>query len=219
MNNKHIIIIVALILLSSILSGLTVYYYQNEKLEETEKDLNEDIKDLENKLKNLESEYITDDGEEQFVPSSDNSSVSDRENNSSTLAEKTLTNFFDLLVNNNYTEAVKIFAPPTNTGGYDWEGLDAFTELSNRNNKAKVLEDYCNAVGTCLKVKIIETKENSKDHYTFTVNFIESDGSVYVFGPCCGMTEEEMPSTDEFKYDVKKIDGSFKVTTVPLYRP
>jgi hypothetical protein len=40
-----------------------------------------------------------------------------------------------------------------------------------------------------------------------------------VLGPCCGATEEEMPPQDEFVFKVKKINGEFKVITVPVYIP
>ena len=129
-------------------------------------------------------------------------------------AKDTLVTFFDYLGKNEFEKAVEL---------YEFDNgftlIEELTPAEEQDDKAKVLENFCKAVGTCLEVKVLETKRTTNYEYSMVVQFIKSDGTFYVFGPCCGATEEQMPSTDKFDYTVKKINGEFKVTTPPLYRP
>lgn len=135
----------------------------------------------------------------------------------SEMAKNTLVAFFDYLSKNEFEKALGLFSldDPSNS----WEGLESFSLPEERNNKAKVLENYCKATGTCLKAKVLEVKKGTGDNYDLVVQFLNIDGSIYVFGPCCGATEETMPSKNKFDYKVKKINNAFKVSTAPLYRP
>jgi len=135
----------------------------------------------------------------------------------SEMAKTALVTFFDYLSKNEFEKALSLFSldDPTNS----WEGLESFSLPEERNNKAKVLENYCKATGTCLKAKVLEVKKATDDEYNLVVQFLNKDSSIYVFGPCCGATEETMPSKDKFDYKVKKINNTFKVLTAPLYRP
>lgn len=132
-------------------------------------------------------------------------------------AVEVLVSFFAYLSNQNFEKALTLFEldDPANS----WEGLENFSLPEDRNNKAKVLNNYCEATGTCLKAKIIETKKENDDTYNLVVQFQNTNGSIFVLGPCCGATEEEMPSRDKFDFKVKKINNLFKVTTAPVYRP
>ena len=123
--------------------------------------------------------------------------------------------FFNYLSENEFEKASGLFS----SDELDWENLEVYSPAEETNNKAKVLENYCKAVQTCLKAKILEAKQTANYEYNLVVQFLNKDGSTYIFGPCCGATEEEMPSKDKFDYTVKKIDNGFKVTTPPLYRP
>jgi hypothetical protein len=120
-----------------------------------------------------------------------------------------LVSFFDALSTGQFENAVEFF---------DFEGHGEWV-YSSSDDPAQILEDYCAATGTCLRAEVLATNEVNGDEYTLTVQFFNSDGSIYIAGPCCGATEEEMPSQDTFEFTVKKIDGVFKVTTAPLYRP
>lgn len=135
----------------------------------------------------------------------------------SEMAKNTLVAFFDYLSKNEFEKALGLFSldDPTNS----WEGLASLSPSAERNNKAKVLENYCKATGTCLKAKVLEVKKETGDNYDLVVQFLNADGSVFVKGPCCGATEETMPSTSKFDFKVKKINNAFRASTAPVYRP
>lgn len=136
-------------------------------------------------------------------------------NQQPTTAKDALITFFDSLNKNEFEKASKLFS----SDEADWEGLAVYSPIEDTNNKAKVLENYCKATLTCLKAKVLEVKEGGSGEYTLIVQFLNNDGTTYIFGPCCGATEKEMPSKDTFDYRVKKNNNMFKVITPPLYRP
>ena len=135
----------------------------------------------------------------------------------STNAEEALVSFFTYLSNQDYKKALTLFEldDPANS----WEGFASFSLEEDRSDKAKVLKNYCEATGTCLKAKVIETQKGTNDTYDLVVQFLNTDSSIFILGPCCGATKEEMPSQDKFNFKVKKINNIFKVTTAPIYRP
>jgi hypothetical protein len=135
----------------------------------------------------------------------------------SAIAEKTLVAFFNSLSQNKFADAVKLFSTSTT----DWESLKVYSP-TEETDSAKILEQYCSATQTCLKAKVLSAKQVADYEYNLVVQFFNKDGSLYVFGPCCGATEEEMPSKREFEFTVKKVGGEkgkFEVVTAPLYRP
>jgi hypothetical protein len=137
------------------------------------------------------------------------------EKDESEKAKNALITFFDYLNENEFEKASGLFSSDET----DWESIKVYSPEDEASNKAKILENYCEAVGTCLKAKILEAKQTANYEYNLVVQFLNKDGSIYIFGPCCGATEEEMPSKDKFDYTVKKIDNAFEVKTPPLYRP
>jgi hypothetical protein len=132
-----------------------------------------------------------------------------------TTAEGALITFFDYLSKNEFAKASKLFS----SDEADWESLKVYSPIEETSNKAKVLENYCKATLTCLKAKVLDVKEVANGEYNLVVQFLNNDGTTYIFGPCCGATEKEKPSKDKFDYTVKKINSMFKVITPPLYRP
>ena len=115
-----------------------------------------------------------------------------------------------------YTGALTLFAPN------EWETMSSFVDEDERNDHIKVLQAYCERVQTCLPVKILSiarTANDSSFEYVAQVQFIAENGDPYVLGPCCGATEEEMPSQDIFEYHVKLMNGGYKVITPPVYNP
>lgn len=133
-------------------------------------------------------------------------------------AKDTVIIFFDHLHDGEYDKAVELYQPEDGMPS-SWEEYEAYSESEDKSNHATLLKDFCNLVRTCHRVNVIDSKKEAEGQYTLTVQFIQDDGEVFVLGPCCGETEETMPSQDKFDYKVKKIDGKFKVTTSPLYRP
>jgi hypothetical protein len=130
------------------------------------------------------------------------------------IAQHTLINFFNNLNEWKFTEALKYFTINKETR----ENLDIYNpdgEIKHIN----IIENYCQATLTCLPVIIVWTTKIDDNEYRYQVQFQKQDGSIFILGPCCGATEEEMPTKDTFEYTVKKINGTFKVITPPLYIP
>ena len=132
-------------------------------------------------------------------------------------AEEALVSFFMHLNNQDFEKALVLFELNGSTSSWEW--LENFSLPEDRNDKAKVLQRYCEATGTCLQAEVIEIKKEAADSYNLLVQFQKTDGNTFVLGPCCGASEEEMPPQDKFEFKVKKIDGEFKVITAPIYVP
>jgi len=143
-------------------------------------------------------------------------------------SNQTLINFFNYLSLGNYNSAVGLIdlSEPFQESKLGdrkidgWEFIAQFSEERYRSNHAKVLENYCRAVGTCLKIRnVISQKYLDDGTYEFMVQFTSKDGSLYKQGPCCGASEIDQPTKTEFSFKVKNINGVPKVITYPLYRP
>lgn len=135
----------------------------------------------------------------------------------SEMAAEALILFFDYLSQNEFEKALTLLSleGPEDT----WQWLANFSLPEDRDDQAKILENYCQATGTCLKAKVLSTQINENNEYDLVVQFINQDQSTFVFGPCCGESEETMPSKDKFDFKVKKINNKYMVLTPPLYRP
>jgi hypothetical protein len=132
------------------------------------------------------------------------------------VAQNTLIAFFNYLNDDKFDKAVELFEP---TGIDSWEWLANFSPEEERDNKPLVLKNYCLATQTCLKANVLNIKKQTENDYILSVQFIKKDNNTFVLGPCCGATEEEMPSMDKFDYNVKKVNNLFKVATPPVYVP
>jgi hypothetical protein len=134
-------------------------------------------------------------------------------------AENILVSFFNYVNNNDYENAVTLLSLSSS----DWESMGGYASGNSPenflSNKESILKQYCEAIQTCLKAKPIKVVMLSDTEYRITTQFINQDGSIFVLGPCCGATEETMPSRQEFEYTVMKIDGEYKVANPPQYRP
>ncbi len=132
------------------------------------------------------------------------------------IAQNTLLAFFDSLKNEEFDKAVELFEP---VGLDSWEWLENFSPAEERNNKALVLKNYCRATGTCLEANILKVEQNNENEFILSVEFLHDDGEVFVLGPCCGATEEEMPPVSKFDFRIHKNGDLFKVSTPPVYVP
>lgn len=133
----------------------------------------------------------------------------------STAAKTIFIKFFDLISQQKFDEAVPLLSSDFELQ----ENLRAY-DYNHTGNPAEMLQTYCDGVPTCLKTRVLKTERTGNYEYTLTVQFINPDGSTYIFGPCCGASEEDMPSTDTFTYVVKKdFEDKMVVMTLPLYRP
>jgi hypothetical protein len=55
--------------------------------------------------------------------------------------------------------------------------------------------------------------------FRFTIEFQNEDGTVFILGPCCGATEEEMPPRSNFDYPVTLREGKYQVMELPVFVP
>ena len=59
----------------------------------------------------------------------------------------------------------------------------------------------------------------SGTEFKFVVQFVNDNGTLFKMGPCCGASEEDMPTKSDFEYIVKKDNNGFIVITGPVYTP
>lgn len=130
------------------------------------------------------------------------------------IAQDTLITFFENLSKNEFDKAVNLFSSYDS----DWENLKVYNE-PDETDRVIIIKNYCNATTTCMKAEVLNIRKVKDDEYSMVVRFFKKNGDIYVLGPCCGATEEEMPSQEKFDFTVKKIEGEFRVTTPPIYVP
>jgi len=129
-------------------------------------------------------------------------------------ARKALITFFSLLHDQRYSEAVSYY-------GGTYEILRYWNPLVAENDYAALLKNGCTVNGLmCLRVRTIVSEEQvSPIEFKFVVEFMDDDGTLFVFGPCCGATVTEMPPKWQFVYTVKKVGDRFLVQGLPIYVP
>jgi len=121
-------------------------------------------------------------------------------------AQIALENFFNYLANEQYEEAVVLYG----WGHDDDPGNNLQTW--NGNNDAETFKNYCESVGTCLKIKVLTGAEIGSDEYKFIVQFLTDEGEIYEHPSVL-----DFETSTDFNFKVKKIDGQFKVINPPLY--
>lgn len=140
-------------------------------------------------------------------------------------AQKVLENFLKYLNLKQFELAVPLFMPSDACNEYvniitqRWDEMIAYAPHNERENKAKVLKYYCEAVGTCLKAEVVNYDNPVEGKYIFGVKFYKDDGSIFALGPCCAVVVPDEPPTTEFNFCVEKVKGTFKVRTAPVYVP
>jgi len=129
-------------------------------------------------------------------------------------ARSSLISFFDALHSDDYLQAVNLF-------GGSYEMLREWNPNVSESNYQELLKNGCQSNGLqCLKIKeIVKSEQLSAVDFNFKVKFMNSDGTLFERGPCCGATEEEMPTQSFFDYQVKSFDGDYRVMTLPVYIP
>ncbi len=129
-------------------------------------------------------------------------------------AQAALIQFFELLNAKKYADADLLY-------GGEYEQLQIFNPASDPADHAALWSWSCENAGLqCLKVRTATFKVLQGDTYIFQVEFSNSDGSLFVPGPCCGANETEMPPVSQFEYRVtRNADGKFKVIDLPPYVP
>jgi len=127
-------------------------------------------------------------------------------------ARETLIRFFHLLNTKQYKEATEYYG-----GSYgmleDWNPLVY--------DHDKLLKNGCENNGlNCLAIReILEEEEISPTEVKFTIQLSNDDGTLFKRGPCCGATEEQMPTKTDFEYTVIKKNNKFLSRNLPPYTP
>ncbi len=133
-------------------------------------------------------------------------------------AQQTLIDFFSLLHNGEYSEAIERFADDADTQFYE-------TARQNNvdvdpNNEAALMEAACTYQLRCMEIlNVVSGEQISDTEFVFTVEFANEDGTLFVLGPCCGSNETEMPPVSQFEYRVEKVGSEFLVHGSPVYVP
>lgn len=106
--------------------------------------------------------------------------------------------------------------------GGSYEVLLDNNPTTDPDNYQELLRNACVINGfQCLRVhEIVDIEETSPNKYVISANFITGDGEIFVRGPCCGASEEDMPQESIFEFRVIKDDsGEYKVLDLPVYVP
>jgi hypothetical protein len=124
-------------------------------------------------------------------------------------ARQALLGFFALLAEGRYAQGGALFGgdyaatpygPPADDLGAWWQTA-------------------CGSMLCLPAATISEVKQTGAEEYTYYVEFLWNDGTIYQYGPCCGGNPAETPPVWQFAYLVKKIDGEWKVLRTPLWLP
>lgn len=129
-------------------------------------------------------------------------------------AQDVLVNFLTLLHTKNYADAVPLY-------GGEYEQLQVFNPEIDSTDQLALWTWACeNQLLQCLEVRSTTFKQLRGASYIFQVEFNNSDGSLFVLGPCCGANETEMPPVSQFEYTVSRnADHKFVVMNTPPYVP
>ena len=129
-------------------------------------------------------------------------------------AQQALLGYFSLLSDGQYSQGAELY-------GGDYGTLTGWNPDLDPSDRAGLWERGCTMNGLqCLPVhEIVATERIDEDSYRLTVQFENADGSLFVRGPCCGATEEEMPSQSEFVFTVVSQNEGFAVQELPVYVP
>ena len=73
----------------------------------------------------------------------------------------------------------------------------------------------------CLPVnEVVEARQVSPGEFKISASFLEGDGQVFVRGPCCGASEQDLPPESVFEFRVMLNDvRQYTVMDLPVYVP
>ena len=122
--------------------------------------------------------------------------------------------FFQMLSEGEYAQAAGMYAGDTSSLQYINPSID-------ENDLERLWRNACTINGFhCLPIKtILKTEKISLNEYNIQVEFQNPDGSLFVLGPCCGASEEEMPPVSQFDVYVIERSGDYYVTSLPVLVP
>jgi hypothetical protein len=130
-------------------------------------------------------------------------------------AQQVLLNFLENMHSGRYQEAVELY------GGSYQALIENNTNISP-NDFAKLLETACRINGfQCLEVHTAKLEQEiSATEFSFRVEFLNEDGTLFIRGPCCGGNATDFPPESSFSFMVTQDEGgNFKVMDLPPYVP
>jgi len=127
------------------------------------------------------------------------------------IARETLVSFFALLSEKRYAEAAELYGGDFSENPY---------ERQPGESDAAFWQRVCTANTLCMPVLLIANEEKlSEEEYLFYIEFLWRDGTRFELGACCGASPAQFPGAWQFAYQVKKVDGQWKVMREPLFVP
>jgi hypothetical protein len=129
-------------------------------------------------------------------------------------AQQVMMRYFSALAAGDYAAADSLY------GGDYQLFLDWNHDLTAEDHSA-LWERACKWNGlNCLEVRSASLSSEQDGVFTFRVEFLNPDGTLFVLGPCCGADETIMPPISTFDIRVRRdADGQFKVLDLPVYSP
>jgi hypothetical protein len=129
-------------------------------------------------------------------------------------AQQVLIEFFTLLNEEKYAEADALY-------GGSYQGLQDNNPDVEPSDHTTLWSRGCKQNGLqCLKVRSVTFRRLEGNTHVFQVEFSNTDGSLFVRGPCCGASETDMPPQSQFEYKVARTaEGTFVVMDTPPYVP
>lgn len=129
-------------------------------------------------------------------------------------ARRALLRYFEILNQKNYDQVETIF-------GGDLQVLLEYNPDVRLDQVGKLFESACTINGfQCLAIKnILDEKKIDDFNFVFMVEFQTNEGDLFVLGPCCGATAQEMPPVSQFPIRVSWKNGEYRVMDLPPYVP
>lgn len=130
-------------------------------------------------------------------------------------ARTAVVDIYNSLNQGDYDQAAGLYGGP-------YDVLQGYNPGIDPGDRAGLLSAGCEFNGLmCLKVLEMTLIHANEPHkFVFDVTFANPDGSLFILGPCCGATEEEMPPVSGFTVHVAcEQEGTCQVLDLPPYVP
>ena len=132
-------------------------------------------------------------------------------------ARSALEAYFDALNAGQYEKAMDIY-------GGSYEVLLELNPEIDPNDHAALLKSACTMNGfQCLRIKkVIKEAQVYSGTFTFVVEFLNPDGSLFVLSPCCRAAGTDLPPQSQFEFTVQRIPqagNAYLVQSLPVYMP
>ena len=131
------------------------------------------------------------------------------------LARQVLVQYFSLLHDQRYDEAVHFY-------GGSYEVLQEWNPDMPSSDQAAMFQQACERNGLmCLEISNFISMEELPDGYRFTVEFTTDEGELLVIGSCCDASDADaaVPRQSHFKFTVTDSGDGFLVQELPVYVP